>query len=423
MDAAQTFQTLGISLALGLLVGLQRERAKSLIAGFRTFGLITVLGTLAALIARHIDEGGGQGGAWIIVAGLIGLTGAIVIANILKMRLNAEEASPGATTEIAALVMYCVGAYLVFGHRSVALVTAGAVAVMLYAKPIMHGLAQRMGENDMRGVMQFVLIALVILPVLPNEPYGPFQVLNPRQIWWMVVLVSGISLGGYVALKLLGEHTGAVLSGILGGVISSTATTVSYARRASHSEGQVAVATLVIMLASTVVYARVLFEVAVVARSVLPAVAGPIGVMGGAALLLSGVVWLRNRKVKTRLAPPESPTELKAAITFGVLFAIVLLAVAAGKHWLGNRGIYAVAAISGMTDMDAITLSTSKMAAQNTLETGTAWRAIIIATIANLLFKAGIVAVLGGRALLARVAVLFGINILVGVGLLLFWPW
>ncbi len=413
MTAAESLQALGISVGLGLLVGLQRERAGSQAAGFRTFALITLFGTMCGLLAESL-------GAWVVFAGMIGVAGAMIIANVNKGRLG--NASPSMTTELAALLMFAIGAYLVFGHRSVAIVLTGAVFILLHAKPVLHGLVQRMGENDMRGLAQFALIALVILPVLPDEPFGPFRVLNPRQIWLMVVLVSGISLGGYVAFKLFGENAGAVLGGLLGGLISSTATTVSYARRASNEQGQVAAATLVIMLASTVVYMRVLFEVSVVAPSVMMQIAGPIVVMMATAMALAASVWYRNRSISSEMPPQDNPTELRAALTFGVMFAAVLVAVAAAKHYVGDQGIYAVAAISGLTDMDAITLSTSRMAAENSIATSTAWRAIIVAAIANIIFKTGIIAVLGGPMLLARIAPLYMVNILVGIGLLLLWP-
>jgi uncharacterized membrane protein (DUF4010 family) len=412
MTAPEAFQALGISLGLGLLVGLQRERAGSRVAGFRTFTLITLLGTLAGLLAETL-------GGWVVVAGLLGVVAMLTVANVIRLREG--DLAPGMTTEVAAQVMYCVGAYVVFGHRSVALAVGGAVAVMLYAKPALHGISARMGEGEMRGVIQFALVALVILPILPDEPYGPFKVLNPRQIWWMVVLVSGISLSGYIAFRLLGQGKAAVVSGLLGGLISSTATTVSYARRAAEDARRVPAATLVIMLASAVVYARVLLEVSLVARPVLPSVAGPIAVMLGAALLQSAFVWLRARRAEAEISP-DNPTELRAAVSFGVLFALVLLAVAAAKEYFGDRGLYAVAAISGLTDMDAITLSTSRMSAEGALAPATAWRAIVVAAIANLVFKGGIVAVLGGRRLFARVALLFGFNVLVGALLLVLWP-
>lgn len=413
MSPPEAFQALGISVGLGLLVGLQRERAGSRIAGFRTFTLITLLGTLAGLLAETL-------GAWVVVGGLLGVVVFLSVANLI--RLAGGKIAPGITTEVAALVMYCVGAYLVFGHRGVALAVGGAVAVMLQAKPVLHGFVKRMGEDEMRGLTQFVLVALVILPLLPDEPYGPFQVLNPRQIWWMVVLVSGISLSGYVALRLLGDRKAAVVGGLLGGLVSSTATTVSYARRAAQDARGVATGALVIMLASTVVYARVLLEVFLVARSVLPSVAWPIGILLAAALAESAFVWLRSRRVEAQLSPAHNPAELRSAVTFGVLFTLVLLAVAAAKEYFGDRGLYAVAAVSGLTDMDAITLSTSRMSAEGALAPATAWRLIVVAAIANLVFKGGIVAALGGPRLFARIAVLFGLNILVGALLLVFWP-
>jgi uncharacterized membrane protein (DUF4010 family) len=414
VNVTEAFIALGISLALGLLVGMQRERVHAEVAGFRTFGLITVLGTLCAMLAQSV----GEPGVWVIVAGLLGLSAAIAVANIVKMQTGGEA---GITTETAALVMFLVGAFVVYGPKQVAVVIAGTVAVLLYAKPVLHGFVRRIGDRDMRAMMQFVLITLVILPVLPDQPFGPFQALNPREIWWIVVLVTGISFAGYIALKLFGD-TGAVLAGLLGGVISSTATTVSYARRASSARAHVNAATLVIVLASTVVYARVLVEIAVVARPVFARLAAPLGVMLGAAALVSVFVWLGSRRAPARLPPQENPVELQAAITFAVIYAIVSLAVAAAKHYFESAGIYAVAAISGLADMDAITLSTAQMVHHGRLDVNTAWRAIVIASIANLVFKAAIVAVLGGGHLFRTIALLFGLNVAVAVAMLLFWP-
>ena len=414
MKLSPDFITLGISLGLGLLVGMQRERAGSQTAGFRTFALITTLGTLTAMLAPTL-------GHWIVAAGLVGVAVLMAMGNVMKLKLPAAE--PGMTTEIAALVMFAVGAYLVVGQQQVAVVVAAAVAVLLYAKPLLHSFARRIGDKDMRAMMQFVLIAMVILPVLPDQAFGPFEVLNPREIWMIVVLVVGISFAGYIALKFFGQNAGAVLGGILGGLISSTATTVSYARRASKTEAQVNAAMLVIMIASTIVYARVLVEVAVVARPVLVAVAGPIGVMAGAGAALSLIVWFRNRGVHSELPDHENPTELKSAIVFGIMYAVISFTVAAAKYYFDDGGIYLVAAISGLTDMDAITLSTSRMAANGALDVGAAWRAILIASMANLAFKIGIIGGLGGKTLLRNMAILFGLNVLVGIAILVFWRW
>lgn len=413
MDVVSSFQTLGISLGLGLLVGAQREKVDAPLAGVRTFALITLFGTLCALLALTL-------GAWVVAAGLLAVASATAMGNVVFLRQ--ERADAGITTEIAILLMFGIGAYLVLGHREVAVVLGGGVALLLHAKPIMHGFVRRLGEADMRVLMQLVLITLVILPLLPDRPFGPFEVLNPREIWWMVVLVVGIGLCSYVALKLYGARTGILLAGVIGGVISSTATTVSVARRTSENPGQVAAATVVILLASTVVYVRVLVEIAVVAQPILGRMAPPIVILLAATILLCVALWWRTEKGDLPSPPNDHPTELGPALLFGVLYAIVLLAVVAARHYFGDRGVYLAAGISGLTDMDAITLSTSRMSASGLLASSAAWRSIVLAILSNLAFKAVLVGLLGGWALARRVGALFAVQIAIGLVLLAAWP-
>jgi uncharacterized membrane protein (DUF4010 family) len=206
-----------------------------------------------------------------LAAGIIALAVIIYIGKIIEMSKGATD--PGITTEVALLLMFTVGAYLVVGDRAAAIAIGGGAAVLLHFKGELHGIVARLGASDLRAVMQFALISLVILPVLPNRTYGPFAVLNPRNIWWMVVLIVGISLGGYIAYKFLGQRAGIVLGGIFGGMVSSTATTVSYSKRAAASPGAVGPAAIVITIASAVVFARMLLEIATVAPSLLPAAA------------------------------------------------------------------------------------------------------------------------------------------------------
>jgi len=411
-DLASVFQSLGISLGLGLLVGIQRERVATPLAGVRTFALITLLGTLSALLAQTL-------GPWVVVAGLLGVTAAIVTGNVLAPR---ERADPGITTEIAVLLMYGIGAYLVLGDRSVAVVLTGVVAVLLHVKPAMHGFVQRLGESDMRAMMQFVLISLVILPVLPDRAYGPFAVLNPRQIWWMVVLVVGLSLAGYVALKVAGERVGTIVGGLMGGAISSTATTAVQARRAAGGSGHVRPAALVILLASTVMFVRVLVEVTVVGGAAAARIAPQIAVVLAVSVALCIVVARRDRDHASAPQPTENPAQLRSALVFGALYAVVLLAVAAARAAFGDRGMYAVAALSGLTDMDAITLTAARLAGDGALPPGDAWRAILIAAVSNLVSKSALVATLGGRAAFRPVAVLFAIVSVAAVAAMLLWP-
>jgi uncharacterized membrane protein (DUF4010 family) len=413
MSLPQVFQQLGIALGLGLLVGMQRERVHSKIAGIRTFPLVTVFGTVCALLAQ-------ASGSWILGGGLLGLAGLIVAAQVLEARQR--PADPGVTTEVAMLLMYCVGACLAYGYPGPAIAVGGGVAVLLQMKGQLHGFVARLGDKDLRAIMQFALISLVILPVLPDRTYGPFDVFNPRQTWWMVVLIVGISLGGYIVYKFFGEKAGSLLAGTLGGLISSTATTVTYAKSSIAGDDTTRLPTVVILVASTVVYARLLLEIAVVAPSFLRSAAGPMVIL----LILMGAgavyFWSRWRDVPSGMADQENPSELKPAILFGALYALALLAVAAAKHFFGNQALYVVAALSGLTDVDAITLSSSQLVAAGRLDGGQGWRIIVTATLSNLLFKASTIAALGHRKLLVRVVTVYAIVVAVGLILLLFLP-
>jgi uncharacterized membrane protein (DUF4010 family) len=413
MDMGETFRHLGIAVALGLLVGIQRQRTDAGVAGFRTFPLATAFGTLCALLA-------GPFGHWIVAAGLLTTAAMVVLGNLARMRAGTND--PGLTTEFALVVMYAVGAFLVIGPVPVALAVGAGVAVLLHLKPQMHSLAARIGEGDFKAIMQFVLISLVILPVLPDRAFGPFGVLNPHRIWLMVVLIVAVSLGGYVAYKLFGARVGSVLGGLLGGLISSTATTVSYARRSRDRSASPDIAAFVIAVASAVVFLRVLAWIAVAAPHSLPALAGPVLMMLGAIGLGAAGLWLAMRGGVTGMPPQSNPTELKSAVTFGLLFALVLFAVAAAREHLGEGGLFAVAALSGLTDMDAITLSTAQLVHDGALPPGTGWRLILVASMANLLFKLAAAALLGGRALALRLALVFGLGLLAGAGALLWWP-
>lgn len=410
----EAFQVVAIALGLGLLVGLQREHANSKVAGIRTFPLITLLGAITGLLAPTL-------GGWVLAGGFAGITALIVIANLL--RIKSGDSDSGQTTEAAILLMYVVGAYLAIGDKTLAVTVGGLVAVLLHAKGTLHGLVRKIGLEDIKVVMQFVLLSLVILPVLPDQAYGPYQVLNPRDIWLMVVLIVGISMSGYFAYKFFGQKAGTLLGGILGGMISSTATTVSYARRSKESDGASTLAAVVILIASAVAFVRMLVEMAVVAPDKIRELAPPLGAVLLLMLFIIGGLFLWSRKKESENALPDqgNPAQLKSALVFAGLYGLVLLASAAAKDHLGDKGLYLVALVSGLTDVDAITLSTSKMVASGRLASHTGWRLILLAALSNLAFKAGLVAFLGDRRLLRQVALLFGITI--AGGGLVFWLW
>jgi uncharacterized membrane protein (DUF4010 family) len=412
MSLEAVFARLGIALGVGMLVGLQREFAASRLAGIRTFPLVTLLGSLCALLSQ-------QAGGWVLVGGFLALAALVVAGYVGQLREDADDL--GLTTEVAALVMFGVGAFLILGTPAVAVAVGAATAILLYLKRTLHEFAGKLGEADIRAMMQFALVSLIILPLLPDRAYGPYQVLNPRQAWLMVVLIVGISLGGYLAQKLAGARLGTVLGGVLGGLVSSTATTVSYSRRTARSPAAGPAAALVIMLASTIVFVRVLIEIAVVTPANLGELAPPLVALFSVSLVLSAMLWHRGRNERYEVPESENPAELKAAIFFGLLYSAVLFGAAAAKQHFGEAGLYVLAVPSGLTDLDAITLSTAQLVKGGRIDTDTGWRVIVVASMANLVFKAGTVALLGHRLLLRRIGLLYAV--LMAVSGLLIWLW
>ncbi|NLX56308.1 MAG: MgtC/SapB family protein [Planctomycetaceae bacterium] len=416
------FEQLGIALSLGALVGLQRERAESVIAGLRTFPLITLFGTVAAALDVSHDAHG-----WIIAAGFLALVALVAAANLYQLRQPKFDF--GMTTEIAVLVMYAVGAYLVMGTRVVGVAVGAIVAVLLQFKPELHGIAARLGDQDVRAIMTFVLITCIVLPVLPNTTYDvvpPLNVLNPFEIWLMVVLMVGIGLSGYLSYKFFGRNAGILLGGLLGGAVSSTATTLSYAKRTRSDHCSVRTSALVIVIASTVSFVRVLIEIFMVAPQHFVMLAPPVAITMGGGVLVAAMAWLRVQQEPAEPPAQKNPTELRFALLFAVLYAGVLMALSATMTYLGGQGLYVIAALSGLTDMDAVTLSTARMVRLGSDSGGLpvvdGWRVIIIASLANLVFKWLMAAAVGGPALWRQLARLFAVPFAVGCLVLLLWP-
>ena len=361
-----TAQQLLISLALGMLIGLQRERVETALGGIRTFPLVTLLGTVCGQLSQlH--------GGWILGAGFISLTALMFLSNLPRLRAGDGG---GLTTEFAVLLLYALGAFLVSGQHLLVVMLGGVIALLLHWKQPLHRFADSVGDADMRAIMQFVLISMVILPVLPDEPFGPYVALNAFEVWLMVVLIVGMSLAGYVAYKVLGAVGGVLLSGVLGGVISSTATSVSSARISQGAPASAALVALLIMIASTVAMARVLIEIGIVASGSFANLALPLGGMLGAMVIIATGAYLFTRKQAAELPAQENPAQLKTALLFALIYAVIKLAVAAAKEHFGTAGLYAVGVISGLTDMDAITLSTARLVDTGGVNARVGWRTL-----------------------------------------------
>lgn len=397
------------SLAIGLLIGLERERNPSAKAGLRTFALVALTGTLAAMFSATLQS------PWILGLGLL-TVGAIIVAAYLGPK--GPEEDPGTTTSAALLVCYLLGAMVWFGARTPALMLAIAVTILLYFKPELRGWSRGLSRRDITSIFQFAVLTFIILPILPDQNYGPYHTLNPHQTWLMVVLISGLSLAGYIALRFVGQRYGAPLLGFLGGLVSSTATTLVYARHGKN-EGMQQLAAIVILIANLVVIVRLATVGVVVSPKSLPYLLPVLG--SGLAFGLVGTALLWRNLVKGAEFPmPEitNPTELRSALSFGLLYAVVLFFSAWLSELAGSKGLYTVALISGLTDVDAITLSSLRLFETGILDARQTVVAIVLAVLANLGFKFGLIATIAGSPLAKRCAIGFaGMGAGMGAGL------
>ena len=391
-EALQAFAT---SIGIGLLIGLERERQSDLKAGLRTFALVGLLGCLSALLAQITDSG------WILAAGILAIAAMMIAAHVSD---PLDTGDPGTTSVVALMVCYALGAIVWFGYTSTAVMLAIATTVLLYFKAQLHGISKSMTHIDLLSILQFGVLALVILPILPDRDFGPYNALNPHNIWWMVVLISGVSLAGYAALRVIGAQHGAALIGLFGGLVSSTATTMVFARHARANEDLIRTAMVVILLANIVVMLRLSF----VSFAVAPSIVGPLfSVLGGGIVLgVAATFWGWRQLVGNDALPMPNvtnPTEIKTALTFGGLYALVLVLCAWLQDIAGSRGIYLLALASGLTDVDAITLSSLRMFGMDKLSSEQTVTAITLATLSNLAFKTGLVISIGGAGLARRV--------------------
>lgn len=411
-ELAAPVEAFATALGIGLLVGLERERRPDSAAGLRTFALVAMLGCLFALLGEK------SGGPWILVAGLLVISGSMIASNFSAQQ---EEQYRGFTSEAAIIVTYGLGAAVWFGYATLAVMLAITTTVLLYFKAELRQFSERTTPKDINSILQFAVLSLVILPILPSADFGPYDAINPRQVWWMVVLISGLALSGYLALRIIGARHGAALLGIFGGLASSTATTMMFSRHARDHAHLVRMSAIVILIANVMVMIRLGLVSGVVAPNLVMPIATVFacGIVPGIVMALYG--WkILNAAGELPMPEVKNPTELRTAISFGLLYAIVLLASAWLQDIAGNSGLYIVALASGLTDADASVLSTLRMFNLEKISSGEAVIAVTLALMANLIFKIGLVISIGG-AKLARYALpgLFAIGCGMAGGLLL----
>ncbi len=400
------------SMGIGFLIGLERQRHEGTIAGVRTITLTALAGSLSGFISSLTDN---LAVPWILLA--------LITASLMVAQFKSHAEESDTTTVLAAMLAFILGYVLWLGHTVFPAALAIAVTAVLYFREELQGFPRRLSRQDITSFFQFAAVAFILLPILPNETYGPYDVINPYQVGWLVVLISGLSLAGYVALRLFRGKAGLIVIGLLGGLASTTATTLVYSRHSKRTPHFSHNATTIILLSHLVLFARIAVVVAIVERQLLPSTLP--WIIGG---LLAGIVCLLallRKREDLRQPLPElkvsNPTELKTAIGFAVGFSLVLLLSAWMHDVFANAGSYVIAFLSGLTDVDAITVANLKLFSIGSIDAATASHAIIIALVANFLFKLGIIFTAADRSLWLPITLAFAL-LLVGVltGLWLF---
>jgi uncharacterized membrane protein (DUF4010 family) len=398
----QAFYNLGVALALGLLIGVERgwkareQPEGQRVAGVRTYGLIGLLGGATGLLTQHLGA---------LLMGLMSVAVAGALTAVYVANLTHDEEDVGSTSLVAGLLTFVFGALAGLGEVALAGAAAVITTLVLGYKPLLHQWVGALEGKELRAGLKLLLISVVLLPVLPNRGFGPWQALNPYEIWWMVVLIASISFVGYFAIKLGGARNGTVFTGLFGGLASSTALTLHYSRAARGEAAMAPMLATGILLACGTMFPRMLLLAGVLNVQLLRPLLAPALIMALLVYAPALFYWWSMRHSETGAAARLSnPLELKTAVSFGALLAAVMLLGRALQAWLGETGVLMLATASGVADVDAITLSLARMS-QDELAVRVAVTGIVIAGAVNSLVKGGMATVIGGRQIGLRVGV------------------
>jgi len=396
------------SMAAGLLIGLEREHRtkKEVFAGIRTFPLISVLGMLSGFISDKYWDG------------ILYFTfGAVVLLAVINYYLEYQK-DIGSTTEIATFIAFIIGLLIYYEHYYIAAFLSVATTGLLALKRTLEKFAKNISEEDIFAILKFALVTVVIYPLLPDRNYGPFDAINPKNIWEMVVLVSVIDFLAYVILRWKGTRT-LWITGVIGGMISSTAVSYELAKLSRRYSVVTHSALFGIVLAWLIMNFRVLFLSGVVNTEVMFTLLSPVLALSAMYAVLIGYIYFRNRTQLTHSSQQEipftNPFQISSALQFGIIYGIIIFATKALQHYYGSKGVYIASFISGVIDVDAITLSLSTLAKNGTLTAAIAAKAIIVAIVSNSIFKFLYIFMFGNKTLVRNMAVFLGVTILFGI--------
>lgn len=407
---------LAVALLLGALTGLERgwatreQKPGERVAGMRTYALVGLLGGITALLSLKATP-------WVLPASLLAVCVAAVMAYRVRMLQMRDYSITGI---IGILLTFCFGAVAVAVDIAVAATAAVITTIILDNKNEIHSALNRLQEHELDAALKLLLISVVMLPLLPNEGIGPGGMLNPYEIWWMVVLIASISFVGYFAMRVGGTEKGILFTSLFAGLASSTALTLHFSRLARQTAQISPLLSSGILIACGTMYLRILLYCAMINPALLGHLTLPLLIMTLVLYLPALLIWRKHRN-GTRVEQPalsSNPLDLKSALLLGALLTVILLMASILQQWLGNAGIYVLATVSGITDVDAITLSLTRMS-QTGLESTTVIIGIIIASSVNNLMKAGMAVSIGGRAMLLRVALPIVLSLLAGLVVLL----
>ena len=351
-----------------------------------------------------------SGSPMIFAAGLLATTAFVLVSYWVHFR--AQDKPPGMTTEVATLVVFLLGGLVAWGQSGIAVALGILTTALLAWKEVLHRAVGGLDKGELLGGIKLLAATFIVLPLLPSEPVDPWNALSPYKLWLLVILISTISLVGYVAVRWLGARRGNALTGFFGGLVSSTAVALTFAKTSKQNERMADTLAAGVLLSWLVMFVRVLIEVAVVDRQLLPPLIAPMSAMG--VVCAVGAFWAYRRgRNEPETAPVEAaddvslrnPFALGAAIKFGLIFAAVLLIAKLVQVYLPQQGLYAVAALAGTTDVDAITLSLAELSSAGDIDAHIAIRSIVIAALTNTAVKCGLVISLGSRALARRAGV------------------
>ncbi len=413
----ELLEALLVSASLGALLGLERQwseergnPATDSMAGARTFALWAGIGTLCAWFAREQHP-------WFFLAGFAGM---IAFLSLFLVRRAGRDRDIGLTTGAVGLVTYLLGGLVFFGQGRAAVIIAVTMLLLLASKDWLHALSRKFTRTDVHQALQFAAVTGIVLPLVPDQPFGPYGAFNPFLIWSMVVLVSGLGFFGYVAVRIFGEDKGILFTGILGGLASSTATTLAMSRRSRAFPDTGRLCALAVSLACTVMLGRVAVMVGAVGISgptgleLLASVAPWLAVLAVPGIVFAVQSWrhLSGRHPAVASAQEvRNPLSLRIAVQFAILYALIVLLVRWANDVFGGAGVYWASFISGLTDVDAIALSLSQLQESGTIDTGEATRALLVAAGANSLLKAVIAVSLGARTMRLPIALVLGCTV------------